>query len=389
MASLNLNPNPLLKPSSFPVGRKKNPLFKSSSFPIGWKKNKSKLNLHKTFSITYENCLHTSSFQSKARSKFIIGQFPLSNIRNMNYVVVSIDKENLEPKILNRMNKIDTHRNFLPYAASNGLILLLCDNICGEHLDIPQEALWNPTTNELKILPPSPATLDPRYVKIIRNHFGFAYDSTSNDYKVIRFLGRYDDLSYSLGAAELYSLKTNSWKGVDFHPSTFHPCGNRFMKINANGTYYWLNNVDHNFIQSFTFATEKFDSYRVPMPPSNMFNGYKFCQKRLVEYRGSLGFLASTSMYVDKVNYCAFELWVWDAASLSWCLESEFLVNKMRSFMGLFENDKLFYLQSGGDLMVQDCATNKAMNLSNAITHEVGRLYPFVENYVSLSLYGK
>ncbi|GER53021.1 F-box family protein [Striga asiatica] len=252
MASLNLNPNPLFKPSSFPVGWNNNPLFKPSSFPVSWKnkKNKSSLESH--------------------------------NQRNQN------------PSSISR-------------------------------------------------------NLGPGYVKTIHNYFGFAYDSTSNDYKVIRFLRRSDDSSCSLALAELYSLKTNSWKRVDFRPYSFHPWGDPFAKINANGTYYWLNNVDHNFIQSFNFATEKFDSYRVPMPPSDMFKrhkfGPKFCRKKLVEYRGSIGFLAKTSKFIGDVNYSVFELWVWDDASLLWRLESTFLVNKMRSFMGLFENDKLFYLR--------------------------------------------
>ncbi|CAA0835970.1 F-box protein [Striga hermonthica] len=291
------------------------------------------------------------------------------------YVVVSIDKENLEPRILNKIDTLFPDRNFLPYAASNRLILLLYDNIYGKDPDIPQEALWNPTTNELKILPPSPATLDPRYKKRIYNNFGFGYDSTSDDYKVIIFLQRsdhdlkkrcslavaelyslktnswkrvsfcpytfhpsadafvkihvngtyywykkriynnfgfgYDSTSddykvirflqrsdhdhlkkrCSLAVTDLYSLKTNSWKRVSFRPYTFHPSADAFAKIHVNGTHYWLTNLDHDFIQSFDFATEKFESYCVPMPPSEKLNGsHKFCHNRLVEYHSSLSF---------------------------------------------------------------------------------------------------
>ncbi|GER53018.1 F-box and associated interaction domains-containing protein [Striga asiatica] len=317
MASLNLNPNPLLKPSSFSVGRKKNPLFnfKPSSFPISLNKNnKSKLNLCKTFSITDDNWLHTSLFQSKRRSKFIIAEDP--SMEETNYVVVSIDKENLEPTILTKIDNPFPDPVFHPYESCKGLILLLYDNTWNKYHDDlhqediwTQEALWNPTTNELKILPTSPATLDP---------------------------------------------------------------SEPFSRIHVNGTYYWLNNLDDYFIQSFNFSTEKFESYRVPMPPSEKLE--KFCDKRLVEYWGSLGFLASTTLWVDDEMHNALELWVWDDVSLSWAQESTCLVDKMSSYMGLFENDKLFYLQPGGDLTVQDCAMNTEMNISNVCSHDVYRL---------------
>ncbi|GER53022.1 F-box family protein [Striga asiatica] len=394
MASINLNPNPLLKPSSFSVGRKKNPSFnfKPSSFPISLNKNnKSKLNLCKTFSITDDKWLHTSLFQSKRRSKFIIAeQHPSKEkYRDFSYVVVSIDKEDLEPRLLNKIDSPD--RVYLPHESCNGLILLLYDGIWSSDPEIAKEALWNPTTNELKILPTSPASLDPRYETSNHNYFGFGYDSTTDDYKVIRFLMKRSNLRCSLAVAELYSLKTNSWKRVNFRPYTFHPCGDPFMKINANGTYYWLNNVNHNvdrnFIQSFNFVTEKFESYRVPMPPREKLE--KFCHKRLVEYCGSLGLLASTCVLVDDVKHYGLQLWVWDDVSLSWSLESTFIVDKMRSFMGLFENDKLFYRQPGGDLTVQDCAMDTVMNISNVCTHKVNIVFPFVENYVSLSSHGK
>ncbi|GER53080.1 protein kinase protein with tetratricopeptiderepeat domain [Striga asiatica] len=299
MASVILNPNPLFKPSSFLVGSKKNPLFKPSSFPIRWKKNNKK-----------EEQLYYVGVP-KDRRLGLCGSFN----RQREYAA--------QPIILNEIDNPFPDRVFHPYDSCNGLILLLYDNIWGKDPDIPQEALWNPTTNELKILPTSPATLDPRYEKSIHN----------------------------LVLGMIPHLTTTS----------FHLYGDPFAKIYANGTYYWLNNVDDNFIQSFDFATEKFDSYRVPMPPSHKFNEYKFFHKRLVEYWGSLGFLASTSVFVDDMKYNGFELWVWDDASLLWHLESTFLVYKMRSFMGLFENDKLFYQQLGlgGDLMVQDCAMNK------------------------------
>ncbi|CAA0835969.1 Unknown protein [Striga hermonthica] len=326
-SSLNLNPYPsLFKPSkSLPAGRKNNPsLFKPSSFPVGRKNNP---------------LLKPSSFPN-------IG--------------------------MNKKNK----SNYGKYP----------DDVDMEEDFWTKEALWNPTTNELKILPPSPATLDPRHELCVCNYFGFGYDSTSGDYKVIRFLRRSNDWT-SLVAAELYSLKTNSWKRVNFRPYSFQWYGEPFAGVHVNGTYYWLNKLNDDFIQSFNFATEKFESDGVPTPPSEKLE--KFCDKMLVEYRGSLGFLASTTVWVDDEMHNGLELWVWDDTSLSWAQESTFLVDKMSNYEGLFENDKLFYLQPGGDLMVHDCAMNTETNISNVCTHEFCSVFPFVENYVSLSSSGK
>ncbi|GER34563.1 F-box protein [Striga asiatica] len=76
-----------------------------------------------------------------------------------------------------------------------------------------EAALWNPTTDELKLLPQSSVPRPPRTRKSVFCH-GFGFDH-HNDYKVIRFIEYkcLDDYTENI-LVELYLLKTDSWKEV-------------------------------------------------------------------------------------------------------------------------------------------------------------------------------
>ncbi|GER52949.1 F-box protein [Striga asiatica] len=137
---------------------------------------------------TFSNApLHVGS---KYKSKFIVAQHTKTiGLGCLNYLVISI--EDTAHQVEKYINYPKLYHN--PVATCNGLVLLLFGGSYDEDTDTktsPGEALWNPTTNELKILPPSPAILDPRdtYSKSSHMYFGFGFDSTSDDYKVIRFI---------------------------------------------------------------------------------------------------------------------------------------------------------------------------------------------------------
>jgi len=128
-------------------------------------------------------------------------------------------------------------------------------------------ALWNLTTDEVKVIPPS-GTLLPSIVHKFKaaNNFhhctiihGFGYDSVADDYKVIcletfESLFRNDELhkKHSLLLQDkslqpfwqIYSLKSNSWKKHDVnmpHSSTLLMAslhGN--FRVYMNGVCHWL-----------------------------------------------------------------------------------------------------------------------------------------------------
>jgi molecular chaperone HtpG len=118
--------------------------------------------------------------------------------------------------------------------------------------------LWNPTTDEFKLLPPSPTQLEPsvRYEIELEKLHGFGYDRVRDDYNVIRHvhyelnLSDYQNYSDSEGddendsyrvsrddVWEIYSLRSNSWRKLDLDM----PCG----MTTFVGVYVYLNGVCH------------------------------------------------------------------------------------------------------------------------------------------------
>ncbi|QCD92819.1 Histidine kinase-like ATPase [Vigna unguiculata] len=84
--------------------------------------------------------------------------------------------------------------------------------------------LWNPSTNECKVTPPSPVEDVPYYIDIMVKYEGFGYDCARDDYKVIRYVCYFEvnnlegihhrewDFEYFW---EIYSLRSNSWRKLN------------------------------------------------------------------------------------------------------------------------------------------------------------------------------
>ncbi|XP_026428685.1 F-box/kelch-repeat protein At3g06240-like [Papaver somniferum] len=85
--------------------------------------------------------------------------------------------------------------------------------------------LWNPTTKEYNELPQSPnANPYHNYFSMI----GLGYDSKSEDYNLVTGNNR---------AAEVYSLKFNSWRSIENAP---YVSQSRVVGILVNGDIHWL-----------------------------------------------------------------------------------------------------------------------------------------------------
>ncbi|XP_021290687.1 F-box/kelch-repeat protein At3g23880-like [Herrania umbratica] len=78
-------------------------------------------------------------------------------------------------------------------------------------LGMPRETLilWNPSIKEFKKLPLS-CPLD----KDVRDTFGFGYDHSTNDYKIIRIVKSVDRAYLAEAPVDIYSLKSNTWKRI-------------------------------------------------------------------------------------------------------------------------------------------------------------------------------
>ncbi|GER52861.1 F-box family protein [Striga asiatica] len=315
---------------------------------------------------------------SKDKSKFIVPQYTAPG--RLNCLVISI--EDTTHKLERDINYPKLFHN--PVGACNGLVLLDFYGSYDKDTDTETsrcEALWNPTTNELKILPPSPATLDPRDALIFKSscmYFGFGFDSASEDYKVIRFvIPRVNDANMM---AELYSLATNSWKPVNVPPRA-GPC---WGGIHVNGSYYGKSTSEPGFITSFNCATEKFASCPIHVPQSEKLNR-PYSNLTLVEFRGSLG--AVVDLFTCRTDPLrSLEVWVWDDIKWTWSLVSTFDVPRAMSAWSLVGSDKIIFVESlNRDLMVFDYATGKLENIAGAPQALVPKILPFVESYIPLN----
>ena len=90
-----------------------------------------------------------------------------------------------------------------------------------DHLDHSNIALWNPATQEYKVIPPKLSECLPNFV--IDFHLrAFGYDHVTNDYKVIRHVSfrpilngyiQEEDLPMTPDPFwEIYSQRSNSWR---------------------------------------------------------------------------------------------------------------------------------------------------------------------------------
>ncbi|XP_050203496.1 putative F-box protein At2g02030 [Mercurialis annua] len=109
---------------------------------------------------------------------------------------------------------------------NHGLHTFMCDHVT---------VLWNPCTNAFRELPKSggypKTTMDGRLA-----YLGFVYDSSNNDYKVIK-VEHYFEGSFR-SAVDIFSLKSNMWTSIADNIEFPYRIGDEATVI--NGGLYWL-----------------------------------------------------------------------------------------------------------------------------------------------------
>jgi len=146
-------------------------------------------------------------------------------------------KMNLPPPFHIQYNGVDLI--FILGSAINGT---LCIYNCAN----PEKVmLWNPATEEIKVIPPSLGEFSREFTIDINLH-GFGYDHISDDYKVIQRV-RYTPVNDSKSPCddltpkpfwEIYSLKSNSRKKLNFDmPIRYMHLDN---EVFLNGVCHWL-----------------------------------------------------------------------------------------------------------------------------------------------------
>ncbi|MCI08204.1 F-box/kelch-repeat protein, partial [Trifolium medium] len=121
--------------------------------------------------------------------------------------------------------------------------------------------LWNPSIRKFKELPP----ISEPYIFDMWM-YGFGYDPTSDNYKVVVVLHQHGDYTFSKTEVKVHTLGTDSWKSVSVFPFTdvyVQPSGQY-----ASGTINWLVFTDteqsQSFIASFDLGNECYQEVLLP-----------------------------------------------------------------------------------------------------------------------------
>jgi molecular chaperone HtpG len=214
------------------------------------------------------------------------------------YNIYSLFGERFENKVeLNHLNPFANYFNFQIYGfgSINGILCLYDNRYCDTIV------LWNPNTQEIKSIPPSPVDLDESRIADVAKDFGgldvlyflhgFGYDDRIDDYKLIRYIyimGKHPDdgvisldlLKYiSLHSSwEIYSLRNNSWRklnvnmpySLDFFEGT---------KVYLDGVCHWLCKEESyaGCLVSFCLSNEEF--FITPIP--SKYDYFEFSSRRI------------------------------------------------------------------------------------------------------------
>ncbi|XP_043721164.1 F-box protein CPR1-like [Telopea speciosissima] len=226
---------------------------------------------------------------------------------------------------------------FLILASCNGLLCMFDDD--GVASDYRKEVydtfLWNPSTRTHKKLPFTPIEFPNNSCFAHFTAYGFGYDPTTDDYKVIRVSqfypesGLFDDSKYIVSEVKVYSLSTNSWRRVEGIPflSIEHRLG-----IFTNSAFHWVAkrktgvmgpNTAPNVIVSIDV---KDDVYReVPLPHfvDNKFNM-------------AVGVLGGQLCMLCNFSRVHVELWVMKDYGVRDSWEKQFSIEQ-RTVLGYFD----------------------------------------------------
>ncbi|KAL2940290.1 hypothetical protein RDABS01_007451 [Bienertia sinuspersici] len=176
-------------------------------------------------------------------------------------------------------------------------------------------ALWNPATRDFKTI---------AYPYVPGLHFGphflilaFGYDVQSNDFKIlgmtaIQIPGEDKSISYHA----IYSLNTNSWKGLQIPLANLRRVPNATTDGSFNGVHYWTTYFSclpmpvSNFeIVSFNFTSEAFRVSDAPQEAVTLaLKGNSSYQAMIVMYKEQLGLVISHE--VKEVAVYNSDIWV-------------------------------------------------------------------------------
>jgi len=242
-----------------------------------------------------------------------------------------------------------------------------------EGVDHKTIVLWNPTSREFKVIPPSNVDFL-SYTKGLTTVHGFGYDSVKDDYKIIQhvkllqfnYINSYlvDIPNISKHLWVIYSLKHKSWRKLD----VYMPCrDSKIVDVNINGMCHWWGISDNGeYLVSFDLSNEVFLTTNVPLDAYELLKSDERC-------------LAVLDMFISLLTYyennACFQIFVLGEFGVMESWTKLFVVRPFHGIehpIGVGKNGHIFFQKENDELAYFD--------LSIGILEDIG-----IQGVISLS----
>ncbi|KAL4582799.1 hypothetical protein LXL04_007358 [Taraxacum kok-saghyz] len=227
--------------------------------------------------------------------QFIKTHLHLHNRHKTNKMILVSDTKSLYSLDINEIipylnsNDVSATGNEITFRRSIGWegILGSCNGLVLAIDEDDRLYLMNPTTREVSKLPISPFALP---IGESFEMYGFGYDSSTDDYKVIAISFWDTDNEHNPDCTDMfvsvYTLSTNSWRKLPNSPYD-HAVGHLVSGVLVNGSLHWLTSTRPSYsstIIAFSLANEKFKEIELP----DSIDNYKAVFNELVVIGGKL-----------------------------------------------------------------------------------------------------
>nr|POE76003.1 f-box protein cpr30 [Quercus suber] len=332
-----------------------------------------------------KHLLHNQTTSNKNRNaRFLLIQRQKSS---NDHVISKLQYESLEilstQAVPSQYFGIPKHLEINIVSSINGLV---CLDLHAGNTDI---VLWNPATNETKVLPKSGISYPQG--RAFSRDIGFGFDFKTNDYKVVNLLKIYDpdpelyfyDLNFFY-AAEVYCLSTGSWRTVSTSaPGYFIDCS--YYRTYTKGMFSWSSSIGDypDFfpgILSFDMSNEVFLTTTLPDGDLEDPNG----TWRIFFVLNELVSLVTFGKDREQLENCFY---IWSPLEFgvkeSWT--KLFTIGSLMGIekpLGFWKNESLFLRDNEGQLLLYDPSAQKITNLQ--IDGRLMQMITYVESLISL-----
>jgi len=223
--------------------------------------------------------------------------------------------------------------------------------------------LWNPATQELKVVPTSPIEFE-SYMNVEISKHGFGYDCVRDDYKVIRrvLCSPKSDINVMLPEDttydpfwEIYNLRSNSWRKLKFD----FPVDCEEKGVCLNGVFHWwgLNVIiddedDEAYLLSFDLSIEVFYVTPILLGEDSFDSGYVW--RDLMVLNGSIALISNYS------NLDTFHIFILGELGVKESWFKLFIVRPLACIecpIGVGKNASIFFTKEDGKLVYFDLST--------------------------------